>query len=404
MNLSNLKYNDMLKKYQYYKEHIINDYVNQGVFPNTSIINNTIERINLALPILQDYKVAEGSFFDTNHYNDTFNQVKQDLIYLYELLYDLNVAKYQELQSYMDLHLTDLNTKLKEYKQRALIEINSTSLGKTILFNTNCVPAMEHNTLYIDLDNIVVHKNSKLACFLNANNVSMDDIVFILTNVDTGEQLFAPVYNNNQYSINIPGEITFNDHYFNYSDETIKYDQINLNIGSNNQENNDYHIFSGKNMIIVNNRELDNYDIIDAPLDHSYVVNSKSYIEFYVVNSIGSEIAFSFNKKPISANFNLENHSSVIDKHIKHYYFECEAGTVFNISLYNGTIYACSNKILLQDNKDLIVNNKFGFSDFLVKEIISNNNTAEYKVRVRINNVFDQIEIDNVYIKELLQL
>ena len=258
MNLSNLKYNDMLKKYQYYKEHIINDYVNQGVFPNTSIINNTIERINLALPILQDYKVAEGSFFDTNHYNDTFNQVKQDLIYLYELLYDLNVAKYQELQSYMDLHLTDLNTKLKEYKQRALIEINSTSLGKTILFNTNCVPAMEHNTLYIDLDNIVVHKNSKLACFLNANNVSMDDIVFILTNVDTGEQLFAPVYNNNQYSINIPGEITFNDHYFNYSDETIKYDQINLNIGSNNQENNDYHIFSGKNMIIVNNRELDN--------------------------------------------------------------------------------------------------------------------------------------------------
>ena len=203
--MNSLRYEDMIKKYHYYKNVVIKDYIKKGIYPNNSQIELAINRIDLALPILQGYNIHEGSKFDTAQYNKTLTQIYTDLLYLYELTYDVTVTRLNKFKSFLDTYVTDLNNKANTYYKRALIEKNSTALGDTILYETNVVPEVNNNRCIINFDKeFELYKGSKLACFLNADNIQDDDVIFQFTDIDSGNTYYGTVYNDNQYSFDVP--------------------------------------------------------------------------------------------------------------------------------------------------------------------------------------------------------
>lgn len=402
--MNTLKYNDMVKKYYYYKNVIIKNYINQGIYPDKELIELTMNRIDLALPILQDYKVAEGSDFDVKKYNDTLDQVLMDLTYLYELTYELTVEKYQNMKAFLDSHLQELKYKADNCYKRALIEKNSTSFGNTVLYKANIIPKITDNICYIDFeDSLYLYMKSKIACFLNADNINPDDVIFILKDQSTGETHYAPVYNKNQYSFNVPGDLLYKTYNVEFADNETLNKQTKVIL-----ENCDYDIdstytaYSGKNKMIVRNKLTGECTVMDIPMDSACHIDKQSYVEFYVID--GNTLTFTYNKKPINANFGTEYNIVDASKQ-NHIFFECDEDFVFSITMDHGSIYAHKNSSVYNNTDHLIIENPHLLHNFLIKEYVREQNTTEYKVSVRINNTDNtHLIIDNIIIKELLPL
>jgi len=400
--MNTLKYDDMVKKYHYYKNNIIKDYIQQGIYPDKNLIELTLNKIDLALPVLQDYKIAEGSGFNTEKYNDTLKQILIDLTYLYELTYKLTIEKFQNTVSYLDTHLKDLQNKADNCYKRALIEKNSTSLGNTIFYKANVVPEINNNRCVIDFEEeLDLYTNSKIACFLNANLIDPDNVIFTFKDLSTSLTFNAPIYNKNQMSFNVPGSLLYTDHDVQFADnETInKQTKIILN---DFDYKNKFNVYGGKNKIIVRSVDSNECNVYDIPINSSIHIDKRSYIEFYVLN--GNELTFTYNKKPLAANFQTDYNTITVGKQ-KHFFFECDDDFVFGITLSSGNVYAQKLSTIYKESKYIVVDNANLFKNFYVQEFKAAENTQKFKLSVQINNIIDpQIIIDTILVKELLPL
>ena len=394
----------MIKKYYYYKNVIIKNYIEQGIYPDNKLIELTMNRIDLALPVLKDYTVAEGSEFDTQKYNDMLDQIFTDLTFLYELTYDLTIKRYQTVKAYLDTHLQDLQNRADDCYKRALIEKNSTSFGNTIFYKANVITEITDSVCYINFDDeLELYNKSKIACFLNADNIQTDDIVFVLEDISTKEKHFVPVYNQNQYSFNVPGELFYNPYSIQFADNEKLNKQTKLVLDNSDYDiNNIYNVYSGKNKMIVRNKETGECQVLDIPIDSACTIDKHSFVEFYVFD--GDSLTFTYNKKPLNANFQSE-FNTVNTKEQEHIFFECDDDFLFSITLNKGSIYAYNNKSVYNNTDHLIVDNPHLLNSFLVKEYKYSENSTKYKLSIRINNVDNtKLMIDNIIIKELLPL
>ena len=402
--MNSLRYEDMIKKYHYYKNVVIKDYIKKGIYPNNSQIELAINRIDLALPILQGYNIHEGSKFDTAQYNKTLTQIYTDLLYLYELTYDVTVTRLNKFKSFLDTYVTDLNNKANTYYKRALIEKNSTALGDTILYETNVVPEVNNNRCIINFDKeFELYKGSKLACFLNADNIQDDDVIFQFTDIDSGNTYYGTVYNDNQYSFDVPGVLVSNIYNVNFDANTKLDSKTILSLsGSDYNINNKYKIYSGKNKMLIRNKETGECTVADIPINTTYYVDAHSFIEFYIID--GDSLTFTYNQKPLSANFKLTN-NTIDTKVNNHVFMECDSDFAFSITLNQGTIYSYNNQSIYNNSSELIISNEHKLHDFLVYEYALKDNIANYNISVIINNIQNtQFFIDNIAIKELLPI
>lgn len=402
--MNTLKYNDMIKKYYYYKNNIIKNYINQGIYPDNKMIELTMNRIDLALPILQGYTLAEGSDFDTEKYNDTFKQLHQDLQFLYELTYELTVERFQNMKLYLDSHLQELQNKADNCYKRALIEKNSTALGNTVFYKANVIPEINNNVCIMNFeDELELCSGSKIACFLSAGEIAPDNIVFMLTDTSTNEIHYAPVYNDNQYSFNVPGDLIYDSYDISFADNETTNKQTKLLLdGSDYNTNNMYKVYSGIGKMIVRRYDSNKCDILDIPVNSAVHIDKHSYVEFYVLD--GGDITFTYNKRPINANFQTE-YNTVDTRKQNHIFFECDNDFAFSITMTSGNVYAYNNASVYNNTDHLIADNPHLLKNFTVKEYKRENNVTKYKLSVRINNIDNpQLIVDNITIKELLPL
>lgn len=400
--MNTIRYDDMIKKYHYYKNVIIQDYIKRGIYPKNSQIEQTLNRIDLALPILQDYEIHEGSDFDTAKYNDTLKQIYIDLQYLYEITNITTKSRLNYLKSYIKSHLIDMQNRANAYNMRALIEKNSTSLGNTLINKNDVYPSIVNNKCDIVLsDSIKLYKQSKLACFVTADNISQDDIIIEFLNKKTGDAYYSTIYNIDHNTFSVPGDLTYNKYNISLSDNEKVNRKTVLNLsGSTYNKDNKYDIYGGKNKIIIRNADTGECEIKDVPINTACQISEHSFIEFYVLD--GNSITFMFSKKPINTNFQLINNSADVSKNNR-IFIECDSDFVFDISVDSGEIYANKITDISIELNNLTVNNNHRLNDFIVYEYDKEKNQEEYQINVRINNVTDpHMKIDSILIKELL--
>lgn len=396
-------YLDLSKKLDYYRGLVLQEYIKNGIYPDDNLLSSSLKRFDLGLSVLKEFEIDKGSGFNTDKYNRVLEQTHKDLEILYQVLYDIVYNKFQSYKDTIDLHLNSINDKVTEFKMRSLQEINSTALGETIYYKANAKAIVEHNTAYYLLGNVSLYNKAKIACFLNANNVLSDDIVFIFTNNITGESFYAPVYNNNQYSFIVPGDITYNDYYYRLGSNNIIYDTVKISLDTELSEGNKHIVFSGLGKVFQQYKNSNKYNIVPAPLNsYSNGSDDNCYYNFYIIG--GNTVSFGYNKKPVSTSFNLKGNVLSLEPS-QHISIECDKDFIFNMVLNSGSIYACQNKDVIIDKKDISIRNPYRLDDFLIREITNEENTTNFSVVARINNINSHsIEMNNITIKQLLTI
>ena len=141
----NQYYADQIKKIDFYKSRITNDLARRGIYPDDERINKQIKNINTMLGIFQYKAVSSGETFDTKKFNEDVEYIYQDLKILYELVYELTIKEFEELQIYCETHLTELRKMAEHYQYRTKLELDSTYLGTTVLYQSNSYNSSMNN-------------------------------------------------------------------------------------------------------------------------------------------------------------------------------------------------------------------------------------------------------------------
>jgi hypothetical protein len=392
-------YKDINKKLEYYKQQILKDLVSQGIYPNNSLIESKLKNIDTYLAIFQNYNVATGELFNANEYNERLKLIYQDLLFLYELLYELTILEYNKLQNFVNSHLSELNSIVETYNKRAEYENGTTTLGKTLLFKNNSF-SIEHkdSVSIINLGSINVENGSTIACISNINNIEADNVIFKFKKEGDLDWITTSAYNYNNDLLVIPGELKKNLFEHKLQDEQKINGPLLLDVISDINIRNKYDILGGKNKIFVNYKDDDGFIVEEKPLvADSLYFDRKAYINFYVIN--GNSISFRFNKKPVSTNFPIDTQRIDNLKYIQHFFIECDEGFTFEFELDKGTVYAIKETGIISDDK-LYYTGSEQVNDFLIIETTTGDKKS-YNVVLEAYNSNEDLDIDSIIIKQL---
>lgn len=391
-------YLDIEKKIIYHKEQILNEFVRKGIYPTNSLIQTRVNSINKYLSIFKHYNVASGSNFDTDEYNKAIELIYVDLKILYDILYELTIKEYYNLQNYISSYINELQSTVETYAARADFENNSTTFGETLLFkNNNFTIENNNSTTIVNLDDIEIEEGSSIACLANINNVNEDNLLFHFEK--DGDVIEVSPYNYSNQALVIPGTKKITNYEYQLPDNQVTKGNILMNIDSEIDIKNKYAILGGKNKIFINKPNSNNFAIEDTPTSlGAYMFTEHSYINFYVIN--GNSISFKFNKKPLATNFPTEEQKITNLNNIHHFFIECDADFSFEIELDKGDIYAVKEPGIINNNKLYYTGTNI-INDFNIIEAAAGDKKT-YKASLKIyNNNNDDLDIESIIIKKL---
>lgn len=392
-------YKDVEKKLEYYKQQILQELVKKGIYPDNELIESRLKTLNAHIALFQNYNVVTGKNFNANEYNERLKLIYIDLNFLYELLYELTVLEYNKLQNFINAHLSELNSIVETYNKRAQYENNSTTLGKTLLFQNNSFSIENKDSVtVVNFENIKIPNAAIIACIANINNVKAEDVIFKFRQVGKEQWINTSPYNYNNDLLKMPGELKRIKHEYKLQDNQVINGPLLVDITSEINMKNKYDILGGQNRIFVNYKDNEGFIVEEKPLTiDSMAFDKKAYINFYVVD--GNSISFRFSKKPIATNFPIDTQRVDNLNYIHHFFIECDENFSFQFELDKGQVYAIKETGVIADNK-LYYTGSNQINDFLIIETATGEEN-EYEIKMEAHNSNEEIDIDSIIIKQI---
>ena len=393
---------DIELKIKYYKERIVKEYIEKGIYPNNNLIQSRLNNIELRLSIFKSPQIIEGSLFNVEEFNKCLNEIYNDLTILYTLLYNITVLEYNELYNFINTHIQELSEISNMYLKRAELENYSTALGKTLIFkNKNFNININNNTTIIDLGELTLYDGMELVCIADINNANQEDIIFKLKENDTSNILACNSYTYNHDFLIIPGELKKEEYEITLDESLIINNIFELPIASTNTKIGNYITLAGKNKILYKKANKNGEIIEEKPIEiNELIFDSHSYIDFYVINCTG--IRFRFNKEPLSTNFNTSTNKIENLDYIHHFFIECDENFSFDFELDNGTVYALKENTIIDKDK-FYFSGQIDVKDFLIINTMYNENTKKnYNITIDIkNSALEDNDINGIIVKKV---
>ena len=385
-------YRDEIEKVNYYRERIIELMAKNGEFPNEIDVQKRLDDIDTRLAVFQYDNVISGESFDTTKFNDDMAAIRQDLLILYKLAYEQCIEEYQKLESYVDTHLKELEVLAKHYKLRTDLELATTSLGKTIYFQTSGFQFTEENTVaHIHLGKIEASAGSKLACLFEGRHINMDQVVF-----NFGSQHCLP-YSYNRDFFQVTGDPThFNYHYERQGAADTNKSTVEMAPdGFTPDKNNSYIIYTGKDEFQVQNEYGSETERRIGGLANSFTDSGR--VVFYIVG--GSYASFEFGNAPVKKNFD----GTMIEEMPKHQKITMSYtdGLSFAVNT-DGTIYAMRANGVISGNK-LYYPSLTAEQEFLIEEYTSDKKVSYDDASITVSGLTAgfPLDITSIAIKEI---
>ena len=392
------QYRDMLEKAQFYKKQVIQSYIKQGYYPSDEEIQAALSDIDTRSALLETYLSAKGSLFNTKEINYMFECIFKDLEILYKVLEDILTQEYNKLKLDVEAQVVELEQKVYSLKRRMNEEINSTTLGKTILFQANNWKSETNdNITTVSLGKMDLINGSEIALFANIKNIEADSVYFKLES--ESDTLYALPYNYNNDVYTIPGKIGVNKFELDLNDRLLVNGNIEIYL-DNIDYRNDYKVLGGHNYMKVTYKEDNSvyYESLST-MNKSFEALNDCYIEFYMIDD--TFIRYDFNMAPNHTNFALNDGSIVSDKMITKVFIDAPAGFVCRFNIEKGDIWATCTDGLIQSNNTILYSGDYSIRTFMVLELVKSEIT-NYKISLILKSDERIIDyIDCVYIKEI---
>ena len=392
------QYRDMLEKAQFYKKQVIQSYIKQGYYPSDEEIQAALSDIDTRSALLETYLSAKGSLFNTKEINYMFECIFKDLEILYKVLEDILTQEYNKLKLDVEAQVVELEQKVYSLKRRMNEEINSTTLGKTILFQANNWKSETNdNITTVSLGKMDLINGSEIALFANIKNIEADSVYFKLESEN--DTLYALPYNYNNDVYTIPGKIGVNKFELDLNDRLLVNGNIEIYL-DNIDYRNDYKVLGGHNYMKVTYKKDNSvyYESLST-MNKSFEALNDCYIEFYMIDD--TFIRYDFNMAPNHTNFALNDGSIVSDKMITKVFIDAPAGFVCRFNIEKGDIWATCTDGLIQSNNTILYSGDYSIRTFMVLELVKSEIT-NYKISLILKSDERIIDyIDCVYIKEI---
>ncbi len=390
-------YKDVVLKTNFYKEQVLKEIVKKGLLPDENIVQDRVKNIDRFLALFRNTNIKSGDKFDAKKYNKDIKLIYQDLLFLYQLVYEVTAKEFNYSKAYMNSHLIELESIARQYKIRSRIEIESSFLGNTVFFQSSGFPMFnKDNELYIDLGKVNLRQGSRITWLFEAGGIMAQDA---LLGLKIGESIsYIGAHNFISHTYKVPGNPVIKESYFKLDDEqTISHSFEIINNEIKPSYDNSYFIFGGENKIILKTANYKNETIEEVNKAY-YTQEDFGKIEFHIYK--GTYANFSFSKQPKSKNFeglsikDLKSHHKVS--------MEVEGGMGFSIET-DGKIYA-EKELGIVSNDMLFFPKQSAVKDFFIEENFPGDK-VEYEAFLKIKgDNIDLLEIESVTIKELTEM
>lgn len=397
--ISSTDYKDIYKKFCFHKEEVIKSLLKQGIYPEDEVVNNLIADIDNRLALFKQYVFVPGTKVNVQELNYSLERIHKDLEFLYEIVIDIYNNEYTKLTTYVESHLSHLDSLVDKYEKRAKEETNSTTFGRTIYFESKSFDIeTKDNQTIIDIGEIDLISGSTIACFANINNTESQDIVFSFNTEDIEKNFNTLAYNYNNSKALVPGELKVNIKNLELHKDFAIKDSVRINTVEINA-NSDYKIMGGKGYLLIKNLENMKEYLCEMPTFETTIkIPFRSHISFYLVD--GSEFEYKFNVRPNHTNFSLNNSTVNMQNEDNYVFIEAPKDFTFGISVIKGDMYAVKENAIVKDNSLYYYGNK-DVKTLQIREYVKDNK-VKYKCKVTIKtDELSHLDIDSIYIKEL---
>ena len=384
-------YEDHKLKIKVYRDMIKKSLIKQGQFPSKEMVEGLLEHIDMKYAILDHITIAENSSFDVAQINTELYCLYKDLVILYSVVYELENKKYIELESFINGYLTSLEEIADECEQKTNLQTEATTLGKTILFESNGSNISFNNSkAVIDLKSLSVEAKSEISCFIEGSGFTQDKVVFNFYQND------KVIYTTSPYSIDnntvvVDGDIDTKTYEYSVDQNEQRSNMFKIPTIEANDEYY-YYGYGGKNQLMIVDQEGRH---IYKKSNTAIFLTNKSEVHFYVHGA--SYFNMDISQEPIVKNFTNYNMHDLPE--IAEINFTAQRGTSFSFET-DGTIFA-EEETMQAEGKELYVTQTTHVEDILVFEIRPGKPVFFDRVEAIIYNIDHEfLHIDSIAIKQ----
>jgi len=388
-----LLYSDELKKIEYYKNKIIQEISSTGLYPSSSLVSKQLDKIDTYLPLFENTIVTNT--FDNKDYNDKLTQLYNDLLILYQCVYNMKIVEYNNTVKDLDNKLQDLETLSNVYYNRALVETTNL-FGNTIFYQgSGFIQSYNNGEITISLGSILTHENSKLAFICKVNDMGQDNIYFIIND----KQISAYNYNQDLYIVPSSSPKINTYDYTLGSDTTVNLSGFAININTLIPSfSNTYCLFCSENSLYYERAD----GIVGGVEKQKNIAinNTTGNVSTYTCYIYGaSYINLEFSREPISKNFDSNTIKNI--SRIQKIQFKIDSNQTFNIST-DGRLFADKIDVYIKDNVLYTANYiKYNNYKYMLEEVISGKEKTIDNVKMIIKNADKAYyDITSIAIKE----
>ena len=130
-------YKDMLLKLEYHRSRILEAFIKQGYFPQQEEIASKLSEVDERIALFKKYNFKPGDNFNAKEINYSFKMLYNDILFLYKILEDIYMEKYNSMLLNIEIHMNYLENLATHFKKRGDEEVKGTSLGETIFFKSD---------------------------------------------------------------------------------------------------------------------------------------------------------------------------------------------------------------------------------------------------------------------------
>lgn len=335
-------YQDQVQKIAYYRARIIQELAQKGIYPDDHRVSARLNEIDSRLGIFQYIPVGVADLFDAAKFNEDMVRIAQDLKILYQLAYDISVQEYNELKVYCETRLSQLQAMATRYQYKSQFELDSTYLGKTILYQSTGFNAeIQDGICTVKLGTISVEQQSKLVCMFESDAVTPDHVIFTLTDSFGGTLSCSP-YSYNKDMLTVPGKLKVKTYTFKNENLGVRTMFICTPSGLEVNADNRYMVYGGKGFVQQGYYQKTYTEkLTGMPV----TIEGGGVATFYVLDA--DYINFEFSEEPKNKNF--EGYTLQSLPHCQKIIIEHPNTLSFNFTT-NGTIYATCHEAKIKDN------------------------------------------------------
>lgn len=382
-------YRDELKKIEYYKQYLIDQYLKQGKLISKNELEKKINDLNLKIAVFSQAYIDNGENLDLEKFQAQKEDIYRDLAILYEIVFDLAKERLSKVQARIEYAVNYLNEIAKKYQYRNALE-SVGIFGDTVYYATNGFDqSYDNGTVKINLGSLTIKSGTYLTCTLGCQEFEEERAVFYLDNYSVSDYFY------NKNMLTILGNYEIKTYDYSLEENTSTSFKISLE-DFTPDENNQYNIFGGKNVIRVFNPDDGSVQFVNKIENVPFIADQNCEITFYIYGS--KNVIFDFNDKYEEKSFS--GYEIKTPKQRQKVYIKAQAGFILDFST-DGTLYANKTQGYIEEG-ELYSNNGFGtITDFMVEEMAFGEpiqiNDAVVEIKNAANTFYD---INYILIKE----